>query len=137
MSLVGASMSELAEVIRLIEKQLKVREARCAIADEGFPPESSIFGTRDGYLNVAMALLRFVDSSDGGKCWTQEGHAWDDGIKDTLYQLPTLSAWLVGAYLFKSHIELMAALTKVVDPQIESPLANDPQFQDPSGENSK
>jgi hypothetical protein len=60
-------------------------------------------------------------------------HAWDDGVKAALYQLPTPSAWLVGAYLFKGHAEFVAALSRLVDPQIGCPLLNDPQFQDPGG----
>jgi hypothetical protein len=39
---------------------------------------------------------------------------------------------LVGAYLFKSHAEFMAVLSRLVDPQVEYPLLNDPQFQDPA-----
>ena len=34
-------------------------------------------------------------------------------------------------YLFRSHPEFMAALSGLVDPQIEYPLLNDPDFQDP------
>lgn len=126
-------MSGLAEAIHLIEQQLQVLQARCVIADEGWPDESSLLGTRDGYLNLALALLRFVAEADAGGCReTVAGCAWDDRIKDALYQLPTNSAWLVGAYLFKDHAEFMTHLSRLVDPQIEYPLLNDPDFRDPS-----
>ena len=41
------------------------------------------------------------------------------------------SVWLVGAYLFRNHADFMASLSQRVDPQIEYPLLNDPQFRDP------
>lgn len=93
-------MPDLTEAIHLIEKQVAVIKARCVIADEGFPDESSMFGTRDGYLNLALALLRFVATSDAGGYSVKEGGQWDsggqwdDGVKATLYQLPTRSATL-------------------------------------------
>jgi hypothetical protein len=125
--------SRLVEAIRLLDQEVALKRARCVIADEGYPDESSLLGTRDGYLNLVLALLRFVAEADNGGCQdTEEGCAWDDRLKATLYQLPTHSAWLVGASLFKSHAEFMAALSRLVDPQIEYPLLNDPQFQDPA-----
>ncbi len=125
-------MAEIQEAIRCIEEQVNFSGARCAIADEGFPGESSLFGTRDGLLNLALALLRFVASADAGECLlTDQGYFWDDGLKATLYQLPTPSAWLVGVYLFQNHQEFMHALSQVVDPQLEYPLLNDPQFRAP------
>jgi hypothetical protein len=125
-------MSRLQDAIRLIEQEVALKRARCVIADEGCPDESSLLGTRDGYLNLVLALLRFVADADTGNCQVaEEGCAWDDRLKTALYQLPTHSAWLVGAYLFKSHTEFMADLSRLVDPQIEYPLLNDPQFRDP------
>ena len=125
-------MSRLLEAIRLIEQQVAVKQARCVVANEGCPDESSLLGTRDGYLNLALALLRFVAEADAGGCGdVVAGCAWDDRIKATLYQLPTHSAWLVGAYLFRNHGEFVASLSRLVDPQIEHPLLNDPQFRDP------
>ena len=125
-------MTELVEAIRLIDQQVAIQRARCVIADEGFPAESSLLGTRDSYLNLALALLRFVANSDAGRLWVaDEVHAWDDGVKATLYNLPIQSTWLVGTYLFRNHSEFIAALSRFVDPQIEHPLLNDPQFQDP------
>jgi hypothetical protein len=75
-------MSALAEAIHLIEQDVLVKRARCVIADEGWPGESSLLGTRDGYLNLALALLRFVTEADAGGCRdAEEGYAWDDRIK--------------------------------------------------------
>jgi hypothetical protein len=119
-------MSGLTEAIRLIESQVAIRKARCVIADEGFPDESSLLGTRDGYLNMVLALLTFVAESDAA------GSDWDEGIKDTLYQLPTRNGtFIVGAYLFKSHGDFMASLSSMVDPQIGYPVLTDPGFCDP------
>jgi hypothetical protein len=123
-------MAALAEAIRVIEQEIVVKRARCAIADEGWPGESSLLGTRDGYLNLALALLRFV-ADVGGHGDAQRECAWDDRIKTALYHLPTNSAWLVGACLFRNHAEFMASLSRLVDPQVQYPLLNDPQFQDP------
>lgn len=61
-------MAELVEVIRLLEREVAVERACCVIADDGCPDESSLLGTRDGYLNLALALLRFVADVDAGKC---------------------------------------------------------------------
>lgn len=125
-------MSGLVNAIRLIEQEVSVRQARCVIADEGCPDESSLLATRDGYLNLALSLLNFVADADAGGCRDMVAdYAWDDRIKATMYQLPTHSARLVGARLFRNHAELMASLSEFVDPQIECPLLNDPQFQDP------
>lgn len=127
-------MLGIAEAIQLIEQQVAVKRARCVIVHEGDPDESSLLGTRDGYLNVALALLRFVADMDTGGCWvTEEGYFWDDRIKAALHQLPTHGAWLVGAYLLRDHAEFMAALSRFVDPQTGHPLLNDLEFQDPGG----
>ena len=125
-------MSGLVEAIRLIEQEVFVARACCVIADEGWAGESFLLGTRDGYLNLALALIRFVADSDSGSCSVAEdGYAFDDRVKEAMYQLPTHSAWLVGACLYKGHKEFMEGLSRLVNPQIESPLLNDPQFQDP------
>jgi hypothetical protein len=129
-------MTRLHQAIRLIEQEVAVRRARCVIADEGpgTRDESSLLGTRDGYLNLALALLGFVADAEAGGCRGEgQDYAWDDRVKGAMYQLPTLSAWLVGAYLFRDHTELMAELSRLVDPQIGHPLLNDPDFRDPGG----
>lgn len=125
-------MSAINDAIELIEREVAVKQTCCVIVDEGFPDESSLLGTRDGYLNLILALLRFVADADKGGCRDVAADcAWDDRLKGAMYQLPTQSAWLVGAYLFQSHAEFMKSLCKFVDPQIDSPLLNDPQFRDP------
>jgi len=127
-------MTRLQEAIRMIQQEVAVRQARCVIADEGLPDESSLLGTRDGYLNLALAILGFVADADAGGCRGEgQDYAWDDRVKGTMYQLPTLSAWLVGAYVFRDHKEFMAELSRLVDPQIGYPLLNDPDFRDPGG----
>lgn len=114
-------MSDLFEAIRLIERQARTPQARCVIADEGAPDESSLLGTRDGYLNLALMLLRFVADADAGRCAAGEGYAWDDRVKSALYQLPTSGAWLVGAYLFDNHDEFITTLAKMVGPRLAHP----------------
>jgi hypothetical protein len=45
--------------------------------DEGLPHESSLLGMRQGYLNLALALLRCVAESDaGGYRDVEAGCAW-------------------------------------------------------------
>ncbi len=125
-------MSQLEDAIRIIEQQVAVDRACCMIVDEGFADESSLMGTRDGYLNLALSLLRFVAEADVGGCRNEEDDcAWDDRVTQVMYDLPNWGTWIVGAYLFRNHLEFMTKLRQWVDPQIGYPLTNDPQFQDP------
>ena len=119
--------------IREIEALVESPHARCVIVDEGFSDESTLMGTRDGYLNLALCLLRFVADVEANRCDTEEGHPWDDRIKAALYQRPIRNAWIVGAHLFGSHAEYMAELSRLVDPRLEHPLLNDPSFAEPTG----
>lgn len=121
-------MSELNDAIRLIEGQITSARARCVIADDGFPPESSLMGTRDGYLRLAKVLLQFVADADDGRATTDDGYAVDDRIKGVMHSLPLMSAWIVSCSLFKSHDEFITELRRIVDPRIDYPLTNDPQF---------
>lgn len=126
--------TSLEEAINAVARHVGSYHARCAIVDEGTPDESTLMGTRDGYLNLALALLRLVADADAGRCEVAEGASlWDDRIKAALYQLPTHSAWLVGAYLFASHSDFMRELSSSVDPRLEYPLLNDPVFAEPDG----
>ena len=69
-----------------------------------------------------VSVRYIVADVDAGGCREAEaGHAWDDRLKFALYQLPTHSAWLVGAYLFRNHAEFMASPSQLVDPQIDAP----------------
>jgi hypothetical protein len=126
-------MEDLVAAISLIEQQVTTKQARCVIVDEGFPDESSLYGTRDGYLNLTLALLRFLAESDAGNSEVEDdGQVWGNQVTRVLYKLPTRSAaWLVGTHLFKSHDDFVAALSAIVDPQIGAPLLNDPQFRNP------
>ena len=125
-------MSRLTEAIRLIDDEIVVKKARCVIADEGNPDESTLLGTRDGYLNLAIAVLRFVAAVDAGGCRDiNPAYAWDDRIKAAMYQLPTHAACIVGTCLFQNHAEFLAGLRQFVDSQIGLPLLNDPQFHEP------
>lgn len=125
-------MTELAKVIQFLEQQIAVKSARCVIADDGCANESSLLGTRDGYLKLAVAILELVQQADTGQGEEQgENFVWDDRVKQVMYHLPTPSAFLVGAYLFDTHQAYMDLLSQFVDPQIGYPLLNDPQFRQP------
>jgi hypothetical protein len=127
--------SQIDSVITVLESEVAVPAACCAIVDEGFPPESSLFGTRDGYLNLAICILRFVSKSDSNDASVSgvdaECKAFDDDIKSVMYSLPIRSAWIVGTHLFDCHTNFVSRLSEYVDPQTEFPLLNDPQFADP------
>lgn len=127
--------AQIDSVISLLESEVVVPAACCAIVDEGFPPESSLFGTRDGYINLAICILRFVSKSDSNDASVSGVHAdctaCDDNIKRVMYSLPTNSAWIVGTHMFDCHATFMSRLSEHVDPQSEFPLLNDPQFADP------
>lgn len=123
-------MTKLEEVFQLLTGEIADREARCTIVDEGQCSESSLMATRDGYLRLAEALIKFLIECDAGGHQERDGYRWDDAIKETMFQLPTESAWIVGMYLFNNRRELISAIAKVVDPQVAFPIENDPQFID-------
>lgn len=128
--------TQLDAAIELLALEVVASAAKCVIVDEGFPSESSLFGTRDGYINLAISLLRFVskaDVDDPSVSGIDAGcKAFGDDIKRVMYQLPTDSAWIVGLHMFDSHRALVSGLSRIVDSQITHPLLNDPQFTDPS-----
>ena len=128
------NLKSLEEAIKAIACQVGSPQAHCIIAHEGTPDESSLMGTCDGYLNLALVLLRFVaDAAAGRHEVCPEGYIWDDGIKNTMYQLPDFNfTWIVGCYLFDCHAGYMEQLSRTVDPQLKYPLLNDPQFIDPN-----
>jgi len=129
---VEAKATDLADAARLIERQVAAPGARFAIADEGCPDESSLMGTRDGLLNLALAVVRLVAAADAGRGWEDGGRfAWGDGVKAAMHQLPSAGAvWLVGAYLFRDHAAFMAELGRWAGPEAAS-LAADPDFREP------
>ncbi len=82
--------ASLEDAIQAVARQVASPRARCLIVNEGAPDESSLMGTRDGYLNLALAILRFVADADAGRCETDgQGHVWDDRIKSVMYQSPS------------------------------------------------
>ena len=132
----SASMAtQIDSVISVLESEVAVPAARCAIVDEGFPPESSLFGTRDGYINLAICILRFVSRSDSNDASVSgveaDCKAFDNDIKRVMYDLPTNSASIVGTHMFNCHSTFMSRLSEYVSPKTEFPLLNDPQFADP------
>jgi hypothetical protein len=101
--------------------------------------ESSLMGTKDGYLNFALALLQFV--ADGSQPTepteierlNDEPAYWSDNFKNALNQLPGGHAYIVGSYLFDDHQSFLRALEKEVDPTLSNgaELRNDPAFREP------
>lgn len=126
--------ADISEAIRLIERQIAAPGAKFAIVDEGGLDESSLMATRDGFLNMALAVLRLVALADEGRAREESGRfAWDDGIKAVMHQFPSFrSVWLVGACLFPDHASLMAEIQRTVGPEIAASLAADPAFKDPA-----
>ena len=124
--------THLKQVLDLVAGLVQRPDACCAIVDDTGPDESSILGTRDGYLNLAYRLLEFVYRSDSGEIRAEEGVTWDDEIKSALYQLPVMDAvWIVGCYLYPDHASLMQHIESLLGNQLESPLSNDPDFHEP------
>jgi hypothetical protein len=90
-------------------------------------------GTRDGLLNLALAVVRFVAAADAGRGWEDDGrYAWDDRVKPAMHQLPSFETiWLVGAYLFRDHAAFMAELGRWAGPEVAASLVADPAFREP------
>jgi hypothetical protein len=126
--------SDITEAIRLIGRQVATTGAKFAIVDEGCPDESSLMATRDGFLNMALAVLRLVALADEGRARGDSGpFDWDDEIKAVMHQLPSWrSVWLVGACLFPDHASLIAEIQRMVGPDIAASLTADPAFKDPA-----
>ena len=80
-------------IVRLLETEVG-KQARCAIADDGCPIESTLMGTRDGLLNLALTIVQIVNNyekflsssnsggldttepSQPGDLWHPEEHAY-------------------------------------------------------------
>ncbi len=125
--------SDITEAIHLIERQVATTGAKFAIVDEGCPDESSLMATRDGFLNLALAILRLVVLADEGRAEEDGPFTWDDGIKAVMHQLPSLrSVWLVGACLFPDHSSLMTEIQGMVGPDLAASLTADPAYKDPA-----
>ena len=133
-------MNTLPEIIKAAREIVEKPNARCVILSSDGIFESSLMGTKDGYLNLAIALLQIVAAGDGQSTETteldrlKEEHAyWSDNLKKALNQLPGSHAYIVGCYLFDDHQSFLAALEKEVDPTLRdgAKLRNDPAFKEP------
>jgi hypothetical protein len=130
---VNPKRTDLLDAIRLIERQVAVPGARFAIANEGSADESSLMGTRDGLLNLVLAVLRLTEAADEKQRWDADGRfAWDGGVNLAMHQIPSLhGVWLVGAYLFRDHATFMEELRQWVEPKVADSLLADPAFVEP------
>jgi hypothetical protein len=111
-------MSELDEIAERLNKHIRNDRSCCVMpSDGGHVGESSLMGTRDGYLRLIVSLLTFVADTDAGRAEIDEetGACWDDRFKQAILQLPNNDGWLVGAYLFESETEMMDALRKFTE----------------------
>ena len=133
-------MNSLLEITKAVREIAEKPNARCVILSSDGVFESSLMGTRDGYLNLALALLQIVAAGDGQSTEPTEidrlndEHAyWSDNLKNALNQLPGSHAYIVGSYLFDDHQSFLAALEKEVDPTLRNgaKLRNDPAFKEP------
>jgi hypothetical protein len=133
-------MNTLPEIIKAVREIVEKPNARCVILSSDGVFESSLMGTRDGYLNLALALLQIVAAGDGQSTepteidrLNDENAYWSDDLKNALNQLPGSHAYIVGSYLFDDHQSFLAALEKEVDPTLRNgaKLRNDPAFKEP------
>jgi hypothetical protein len=133
-------MNTLPEILKALRETIEKPKARCAILSSDGLFESSLMGTKDGYLNLAIALLQMVAACDRLSTEPveidrlEDEHAyWSDNLKKALNQLPGSHAYIVGCYLFDDHQSFLAALEKEVDPTLHggAKLRNDPAFKEP------
>jgi hypothetical protein len=130
----GKETVNIDEAIEKLEQEVKNSSARCVLpSDGGCVGESSLFGTRDAFIRLAIALLETVRDRDNGigERDSDTGAFWDDRIKDCLLQLPNQDASIVGSYLFRTHREMMEALAKFTewDGSTIHSIQNDPDFK--------
>lgn len=133
-------MNTLPEIVKALQEMVQKPKARCAILSSDGLFESSLMGTKDGYLNLAIALLQMVAVCDGQSTepieidrLEDERACWSDALKKALNQLPGSHAYIVGCYLFDDHQSFLVALEKEVDPTLHggAKLRNDPSFKEP------
>ena len=126
-------MKKIAKAIQIIEEEVVNSKSRCVISSsEGNVSESSILGTRDGYINLALSILLFIQAYDDKIIeYDPELKAfWDDKIKQTFLQLPNNDPWIVGTYIFDNLNEMMNALEELTkwDGTTAQSFKNDPDF---------
>jgi len=134
-------MNTLPEIITSLQRIVEKPKSRCAIlGSDGVLDESSLMGTRDGYLHLAITLLQLVAACDGQPTeltdierLEEERAYWGDSIKNAIHNLPGTHLYIIGCFLFDSHQAFLAALEKEVDPTLSdgARLRNDPSFKDP------
>ena len=133
-------MNRLVDIIEALQEIVQKPRACCAILSSDCLDESSLMGTQQGYLNLAIALLQIVDACGGQSTQLletnrlHEKHAcWSDNLKKALHQLPGSHPFIVGCYVFDDHKSFVAALEEVVNPSLldNAKLRNDPAFKEP------
>jgi hypothetical protein len=133
-------MDTLPEILEALQEMVQKPKACCAILSTGgFFDESSLMGTKDGYLNLAIALLQMVaacekqtaEPTEIDRLEDQRAY-WSDALKQVHHQLPGNHTYIVGCYLFDDHQAFLAALQKEVDPTLDggAKLRNDPSFKE-------
>jgi hypothetical protein len=119
-------MNNIQKAIELLKKERTNLAAKFAIVNEGFQPESSIVSTKDGYINISITILEFVNEAEqlmknGEKptednyphvYWSNDSCAyWGDRIKYYMYSIPSFNQdWIVGTYLFEDKRKLIDSI---------------------------
>jgi hypothetical protein len=132
-------MHTLPEIIEALKQFGPNPKARCAIdSSDGFF-ESSLMGTKDGYLNAAIALLQIVAASEAQPDETvvieriaDEHAVWSDNLHKAFHELPGNHPFIVGCYLFDNYESYLASLERAVNPSLAdgAMLRNDPEFRE-------
>lgn len=126
-----------------LDQEIRFPSARVAlVSDKGARDESSIVGTRDGYLCLARSLLQFVLAADEGLAdQTARGvhmealngnqDVWSDVIAQRFYVLPSFhETAIVGTYLCKDHKAVIEQMKSLLGGHCHDWEA-DPQFAEP------
>lgn len=133
-------METLPDIIQALQAIVEKPRSRCTILSNDGLFESSLMGTRDGYLNLAIVFLQMVAACNRQPAGQTEVERleddrayWSDAIKLVTNELQGSHAYIVGCYLFDNHQALLAALEKEVDPTLDgdAKLKNDPSFKEP------
>lgn len=133
-------MNQLTQIIKALQETVRKPKACCAILSSGCVDESSLMGTQQGLLNLALALLQIVDACERQSSQLVEldrladkNAYWSDNLKKTLHQLPGSHPFLVGCYVFDDHKSFVTALEESVNSSLTdgSKLRNDPAFTEP------
>lgn len=120
---------ELSEISLALEAHIKAPTARVALlSDNGAVDESTLLATRDGYLRLAVAIVRVVIESEQPSF---EGSLWTAAINDAFHSFPTFhEVAIVGSELYDTHQALLAALDARLADRVPA-WKLDPDFEDP------